>query len=81
MTTTRNLTLCALFAALIAIGTHITHRPRHYLHEGRVRVFGHVDGIDDTGGLVVRNSSGKLETLRSGEVFMVRQSERTSTTS
>ena len=37
---------------------------------------GHVEGIDDSGGLVVVNSSGKRETLRSGEVFMVRQSER-----
>ena len=37
---------------------------------------GHVEGIDDTGGLVVLNESGELETLRSGEVFMVRQNER-----
>ncbi len=37
---------------------------------------GHVEGIDDTGGLVVLNESGELETLRSGEVFMVRQYER-----
>ena len=39
---------------------------------------GHVEGIDDTGGLVILNEAGKLETLRSGEVFMVRQNERTS---
>ncbi len=36
------------------------------------KFYGHVDGIDDTGGLVVRNHSGKIETLRSGEVHMVR---------
>ena len=40
------------------------------------RCFGHVEGIDDAGGLVVLNESGELETLRSGEVFMVRQEER-----
>lgn len=36
------------------------------------RFTGHVEGIDDNGGLVVLNSSGETETLRSGEVFMVR---------
>ncbi|MBQ7154452.1 MAG: biotin--[Synergistaceae bacterium] len=39
---------------------------------------GHVEGIDDTGGLVIQNEAGKLETLRSGEVFMVRTEEKTS---
>ena len=37
---------------------------------------GHVEGIDDSGGLVILNEAGELETLRSGEVFMVRQEER-----
>lgn len=34
-----------------------------------------VEGIDDFGGLVVANDFGELETLRSGEVFMVRPEE------
>ena len=41
-----------------------------------VKSYGHVEGIDDAGGLVILNESGERETLRSGEVFMVRQSER-----
>lgn len=36
---------------------------------------GHVEGIDDSGGLVILNEAGELETLRSGEVFMVRTEE------
>ena len=43
-----------------------------------VKCFGHVEGIDDSGGLVILNEAGELETLRSGEVFMVRRDERTS---
>ena len=38
--------------------------------------FAHVEGIDDSGGLVIKNESGGIETLRSGEVFMVRKNER-----
>ena len=41
-----------------------------------VKSYGHVERIDDAGGLVILNEAGELETLRSGEVFMVRQSER-----
>ncbi|MBQ7219756.1 MAG: biotin--[Synergistaceae bacterium] len=41
-----------------------------------VKSSGHVEGIDDSGGLVVVNDAGEIETLRSGEVFMVRQKER-----
>ena len=44
--------------------------------KGDAQCRGHVEGIDDSGGLVVLNESGELETLRSGEVFMVRQDER-----
>ena len=39
--------------------------------------YGHVEGIDDTGGLVILNDDGKRETLRSGEVFMVRTEDMT----
>lgn len=42
-----------------------------YMNGGR-KCFGHVEGIDDKGGLIVRNDEGTNETLRSGEVFMVR---------
>ena len=41
-----------------------------------VQCSGHVEGIDDSGGLVILNEAGELETLRSGEVFMVRRQER-----
>lgn len=41
--------------------------------QGDIRHSGHVEGIDDTGGLVVVNESGETETLRSGEVFMIRR--------
>ncbi len=40
-----------------------------------VQCSGHVEGIDDTGGLVILNEAGETETLRSGEVFMVRRDE------
>lgn len=43
-----------------------------YMKDGREH-YAHVEGIDDSGGLVVSNGDGKIETLRSGEVFMVRQ--------
>ena len=43
---------------------------------GQEKCFGHVEGIDDAGGLVVLNESGERETLRSGEVFMVRTEEK-----
>ena len=43
-----------------------------------VKCSGHVEGIDDNGGLVILNDAGEIETLRSGEVFMVRRDERTS---
>lgn len=41
--------------------------------QGDRKCFGHVQGIDDTGGLVVVNDAGETETLRSGEVFMIRR--------
>lgn len=44
--------------------------------KGETKSYGHVEGIDDTGGLVVLNEAGEFETLRSGEVFMVRSEER-----
>ncbi|MBR0167342.1 MAG: biotin--[Synergistaceae bacterium] len=44
--------------------------------KGETKSYGHVEGIDDTGGLVILNEAGELETLRSGEVFMVRSEER-----
>ena len=39
------------------------------------KCYGHVEGIDDNGGLIIKNKSGEIETLRSGEVFMIRESE------
>ncbi|MBQ6972845.1 MAG: biotin--[Synergistaceae bacterium] len=42
---------------------------------GDERMSGHVEGIDDTGGLIVRDPSGNIEALRSGEVFMIRTEE------
>ena len=44
--------------------------------KNEVKCSGHVEGIDDTGGLVILNDAGEIETLRSGEVFMVRRQER-----
>ena len=43
--------------------------------KGSEKCSGHVEGIDDSGGLVVRNEAGEFETLRSGEVFMIRTEE------
>lgn len=43
--------------------------------KGDERLTGYVDGIDDSGGLIVRNDEGETETLRSGEVFMIRTGE------
>ena len=37
---------------------------------------GHVQGIDDSGGLVIVNDTGDIETLRSGEVFMIRRYDK-----
>ncbi len=52
----------------------LTGREISYL-KGERKCFGHVKGIDDKGGLIVRNDEGEIETLRSGEVFMVRARE------
>ena len=46
--------------------------------KGERKCYGHVEGIDDSGGLVVRNDAGEIETLRSGEVFMIRDEEKIS---
>ena len=54
----------------ILLGQDITYM------QNDVKCRGHVEGIDDAGGLVILNEAGERETLRSGEVFMVRQSER-----
>ena len=56
----------------ILVGRHITFM------KGEAKSTGFVEGIDDAGGLVILNDAGKLETLRSGEVFMVRPEEMTS---
>ena len=45
--------------------------------KGERKCYGHVNGIDDSGGLVILNQSGEIETLRSGEVFMIRNEEKT----
>lgn len=55
----------------------LTGREISYM-KGEDRCRAYVEGIDDFGGLVVRNASGETETLRSGEVFMVRTEEATS---
>ncbi|MBQ3346859.1 MAG: biotin--[Synergistaceae bacterium] len=52
----------------------LTGREISYM-KGERKCFGHVEGIDDKGGLIVRNDEGINETLRSGEVFMVRAME------
>lgn len=52
----------------------LTGRDITYMDAG-MKCTGHVEGIDDSGGLVVRNSEGNTETLRSGEVFMIRTEE------
>ena len=49
------------------IGEDITYMCRDIQHTG------HVEGIDDRGGLLIVNDEGKTETLRSGEVFTVRK--------
>lgn len=46
--------------------------------KGDAKCTGHVEGIDDAGGLVITDMEGRRETLRSGEVFMVRTEEMTS---
>ena len=56
----------------ILLGHHITYM------KGSAKCTGHVEGIDDAGGLVITDSEGRRETLRSGEVFMVRTEEMTS---
>ena len=55
----------------------LTGREISYM-KGDTRHCGHVEGIDDAGGLVILNDEGMNETLRSGEVFMVRTEEKTS---
>ena len=52
----------------------LTGRDISYMNGG-VKCYGHVEGVDDDGGLVVRNAEGETETLRSGEVFMIRIEE------
>ena len=41
--------------------------------KGERKYRAHVEGIDNSGGLLIKNENGKFETLRSGEVFMIRQ--------
>ena len=55
----------------ILTGENITYM------QNDAKCFGHVEGIDDAGGLVILNEAGERETLRSGEVFMVRRYEMT----
>ncbi|MBR1658622.1 MAG: biotin--[Synergistaceae bacterium] len=43
--------------------------------KGNEKCCGHAEGIDDNGGLVIRSEAGEIETLRSGEVFMIRTEE------
>lgn len=50
----------------------LTARDITYIQDGTEHK-GHVEGIDDSGGLVVVNEAGETETLRAGEVFMVRR--------
>lgn len=49
----------------------LTGREISYM-KGETRMTGHVLGIDDEGGLVVRDEKGNTETLRSGEVSTIR---------
>ena len=53
----------------ILTGRDITYMKNNEKH------YGHVEGVDDFGGLVIINDEGKNETLRSGEVSMVRTEE------
>lgn len=48
-------------------GEDITYMKNDIQHTG------HVEMIDDRGGLVITNDEGETETLRSGEVFMIRK--------
>ena len=48
-------------------GEDITYMKNDTQHKG------HVEMIDDRGGLVIVNDDGEIETLRSGEVFMIRK--------
>ena len=48
-------------------GEDITYMKNDVMHTG------HVECIDDRGGLVIVNDTGESETLRSGEVFMIRK--------
>ena len=48
-------------------GEEITYMKNDAKHTG------HVERIDDRGGLVIVNDNGEIETLRSGEVFMIRK--------
>ena len=48
-------------------GEDITYMKDNESHSAKVI------GIDDSGGLIIQNESGEKETLRSGEVFMVRR--------
>lgn len=43
-----------------------------YMKDDRIH-YAHVEGIDDSGGLMILNDEGVNETLRSGEVFSVRK--------
>lgn len=51
----------------ILAGQDITYMQDNIEHHA------HAEGIDDSGGLVVVKDSGEIETLRSGEVFMIRR--------
>lgn len=57
------------------IGETITYMKENIMHSAQVQ------GIDDSGGLVILNDGQKKETLRSGEVFMIRKQERKDFTS
>ena len=48
-------------------GEDITYMKNDVMHTG------HAERIDDRGGLVIVNDEGEIETLRSGEVFMIRK--------
>ena len=54
----------------------LTGREITYMKDG-MKLYARVEGIDDSGGLVVVNESGQKETLRSGEVSMIRTEEMT----
>ena len=44
--------------------------------KGDKKCYGHVQWIDESGGLMILNQSGEIETLRSGEVFMIRNEDK-----